>query len=211
MTKTNFQPLALTQTADGRQAVQCSQLYNALGLLPNHYTRWVQRHIIGDKFAVEGVDYLPLTHQSGEIRTSGDALTQPNVSLRNGQNAPTRFNNEIRQTLRQRRNRAKGKDFILTLDFAKMLAMQTRSEAGHKIRLYFLHCEKVAKQKTELIQTELFAELEAYRSLEAIRLQRKELNRQAQEHRERIRQAQATIKQIKYTQLTFNFKEYDYN
>lgn len=197
MTKTNFQPLALTQTADGRQAVQCSQLYNALGLLPNHYTRWVQRHIIGDKFAVEGVDYLPLTHQSGEIRTSGDALTQPNV--------------EIRQTLRQRRNRAKGKDFILTLDFAKMLAMQTRSEAGHKIRLYFLHCEKVAKQKTELIQTELFAELEAYRSLEAIRLQRRELNRQAREHRERIRQAQATIKQIKYIQLIFNFEEYDYN
>lgn len=197
MTKTNFQPLALTQTADGRQAVQCSTLYNALGLLPNHYTRWVQRHIIGDKFAVEGVDYLPLTHQSGEIRTSGNALTQPNV--------------EIRQTLRQRRNRAKGKDFILTLDFAKMLAMQTRSEAGHKIRLYFLHCEKVAKQKTELIQTELFAELEAYRSLEAIRLQRRELNRQARKHRERIKQAQSTIKQIEYIQLTFNFEEYGNN
>lgn len=197
MTKTNFQPLALTKTADGRQAVQCSTLYNALGLLPNHYTRWVQRHIIGDKFAVEGVDYLPLTHQSGEIRTSGNALTQPNV--------------EIRQTLRQRRNRAKGKDFILTLDFAKMLAMQTRSEAGHKIRLYFLHCEKVAKQKTELIQTELFAELEAYRSLEAIRLQRRELNRQARKHRERIKQAQSTIKQIEYIQLTFNFEEYGNN
>lgn len=130
------------------------------------------------------MDYLLLTHQSGEIRTSGNALTQPNV--------------EIRQTLRQRRNRAKGKDFILTLDFAKMLAMQTRSEAGHKIRLYFLHCEKVAKQKTELIQTELFAELEAYRSLEAIRLQRRELNRQARKHRERIKQAQSTIKQIEY-------------
>lgn len=225
MTKTNFQPLALTKTADGRQAVQCSQLYNALGLLPQNYTRWVETYITGDRFAVEGVDYLnlsthfeeirsknqTLTHQSDEIRTSGNALTQPNVSLRNGQNAPTRPNGEIRQTLRQKRNRAKGKDFILTLDFAKMLAMQTRSEAGHKIRLYFLHCEKVAKQKTELIQTELFAELEAYRSLEAIRLQRRELNRQARKHRERIKQAKETIKQIEYIQLTFNFEEYGNN
>ncbi len=207
MTKTNFQPLALTKTADGRQAVQCSQLYNALGLLPQNYTRWVETYITGDRFAVEGVDYLnlsthfeeirsknqTLTHQSGEIRTSGNALTQPNV--------------EIRQTLRQRRNRAKGKDFILTLDFAKMLAMQTRSEAGHKIRLYFLQCEKVA----QAVQLELFAELEAYRSLEAIRLQRRELNRQARKHRERIKQAKETIKQIEYIQLTFNFEEYGNN
>lgn len=194
MTKVDLQPLALTQTADGRQAVQCSQLYKALGLLPQNYTRWVETYITGDRFAVEGVDYLNLSTHFEEIRNEKQILT--------------RHNGEIRQTLRQRRNRAKGKDFILTLDFAKMLAMQTRSEAGHKIRLYFLHCEKIAKQKTELIQTELFAELEAYRSLEAIRLQRRELNRQARKHRERIKQAQATIKQLKYIQLTFNFNEY---
>jgi len=99
-------------------------------------------------------------------------------------------------------------DFILTLDFAKKLAMMTRTAQGESVRRYFLHCEKIAKQKTELIQTELFAELEAYRSLEAIRLQRRELNRQARKHRERIKQAQATIKQLKYIQLTFNFNEY---
>lgn len=200
MTKTNFQPLALTQTADGRQAVQCSQLYRGLGLDESNYTHWVKRNILGNRWAIEGEDYIPLTRQNEEIRANG-----------NSENNPTRFNNEIRQTLRQRRNRAKGKDFILTLDFAKMLVMQTRSEAGHKIRLYFLHCEKVAKQKTELIQTELFAELEAYRSLEAIRLQRRELNRQARKHRERIKQAQSTIKQIEYIQLTFNFEEYGNN
>ena len=99
-------------------------------------------------------------------------------------------------------------DFILTLDFAKKLAMMTRTAQGESVRRYFLHCEKIAKQKTELIQTELFAELEAYRSLEAIRLQRRELNRQARKHRERIKQAQATIKQLKYIQLTLNFDKY---
>lgn len=193
MTKTNFQPLVLTKTADGRQAVQCSQLYNALGLLPQNYTRWVETYITGDKFAVEGIDYLNLSTHFEEIRNKNQALTPQS--------------GEIRQTLRQKRNRAKGKDFILTLDFAKMLAMQTRSEAGHKIRLYFLQCEKVAKA----VQLELFAELEAYRSLEAIRLQRRELNRQARKHRERIKQAQSTIKQIEYIQLTFNFEEYGNN
>ena len=208
MTKVDLQPLALTQTADGRQAVQCSQLYNALGLLPQNYTRWVETYITGDRFAVEGVDYLNLSTHFEEIRNKNQILTHQRGEIRTNRNALTQPNVKIRQTLRQRRNRAKGKDFILTLDFAKMLAMQTRSEAGHKIRLYFLHCEKIAKQKTELIQTELFAELEAYRSLEAIRLQRRELNHQARKHRERIKQAQATIKQLKYIQLTLNFDKY---
>lgn len=194
MTKTNLQPLALTKTADGRQAVQCSQLYNALGLDGTHYSRWINRNIINNPFGIEGEDYI--------------LLNSPNVSLRNGQNAPTRPNGEIK-TLRQRRKRSRSMDFILTLDFAKRLAMMTRTAQGESVRRYFLHCEKVAKQKTELIQTELFAELEAYRSLEAIRLQRRELNRQARKHRERIKQAQSTIKQIEYIQLTFNFEEYE--
>lgn len=211
MTKTNFQPLALTQTADGKQAVQCSQLYNALGLNPAVFTRWVRKNILNNVFAESGTDYLPLTQPNVEIRNNTPNLFTQNEEIRAKGNALTRPNGEIRQTLRQRRRRSRSMDFILTLDFAKKLAMMTRTTQGESVRRYFLHCEKVAKQKTELIQTELFAELEAYRSLEAIRLQRRELNRQAREHRERIRQAQATIKQLKYIQLTFNFEEYDYN
>lgn len=193
MTKTNLQPLALTKTADGRQAVQCSQLYNALGLAENQYLRWISRNIINNPFGIEGEDYI--------------LLNSPNVSLRNGQNVLTRPNDEIRQTLRQRRNRSRSMDFVLTLDFAKRLAMMTRTAQGESVRRYFLQCEKVA----QAVQLELFAELEAYRSLEAIRLQRRELNRQARKHRERIKQAQSTIKQIEYIQLTFNFEEYGNN
>lgn len=193
MTKTNLQPLALTKTTDGRQAVQCSQLYNALGLAENQYLRWINRNIINNPFGIEGEDYI--------------LLNSPNVSLRNGQNVLTRPNDEIRQTLRQRRNRSRSMDFVLTLDFAKRLAMMTRTAQGESVRRYFLQCEKVA----QAVQLELFAELEAYRSLEAIRLQRRELNRQARKHRERIKQAQSTIKQIEYIQLTFNFEEYGNN
>ena len=222
MTKVDLQPLALTQTADGRQAVQCSTLYKGLGLDLTHYTRWVRKNILNNVFAEIGTDYLPLSPLKDGIRNKNTTLTQPNVEIRNKNqiltrhngeirtngNTLTRPNGEIRQTLRQKRNRSRSMDFILTLDFAKKLAMMTRTAQGESVRRYFLHCEKIAKQKTELIQTELFAELEAYRSLEAIRLQRRELNRQARKHRERIKQAQATIKQLKYIQLTFNFNEY---
>lgn len=170
MTKTDFTPLQLTKTANGQTAVQCSQLYKALGLDQSNYTRWVQRNIIGDIFAIEGTDYLPLS-----------------IPLE-----------EIKQTLRQKRKKAKSLDFILTLDFAKMLAMQTRSQKGHEIRLYFLQCEK----QLIAVQTQLFTELEAYRELEAIQLQRRELNKQARKYREQIKQARNTIE---YIQLTLNF------
>lgn len=86
----------------------------------------------------------------------------------------------------------------MTLDFAKLLAMQTRSQKGHEVRLYFLQCEKQLKA----VQTELFAELEAYRELEAIREQRRVLNAKARQCRQRIKQATETIN---YLQLTFNF------
>ena len=202
--------------------MQCSQLYNALGLNPDNYTRWIRKNILNNVFAEIGTDYLPLSPLKDGIRNKNTTLTQPNEEIRNStpqlftqneeirtnRNTLTRPNGEIRQTLRQKRNRSRSMDFILTLDFAKKLAMMTRTAQGESVRRYFLHCEKIAKQKTELIQTELFAELEAYRSLEAIRLQRRELNRQARKHRERIKQAQATIKQLKYIQLTLNFDKY---
>lgn len=37
-----------------------------------------------------------------------------------------------------------GKDFTITLDFAKRLAMQAKTEKGEQIRSYFIECEKKA-------------------------------------------------------------------
>jgi hypothetical protein len=40
-------------------------------------------------------------------------------------------------------------DFALTLDFAKRLAMMAKTEKGESVRLYFLACEKKAKELTK--------------------------------------------------------------
>jgi anti-repressor protein len=46
-------------------------------------------------------------------------------------------------------SRGATKDFVLTLDFAKRLAMMSRSERGEQARRYFLECEKELKQPTK--------------------------------------------------------------
>jgi paraquat-inducible protein B len=41
------------------------------------------------------------------------------------------------------------KDFSLTLDFAKRLAMMTRTEKGEQARQYFIECEKQLKEQNK--------------------------------------------------------------
>lgn len=180
--------LQITTTENGKQAVQCSQLYEALGLNKSNYVRWVETYITGDKYAIEGVDYLPLTPQSGKISPNTSSLARQSEELS-----------------KQTRNRSRSIDFILTLDFAKLLAMQTRSKKRHEVRLYFLECEKVAHAKTELINVELMNELQAYRGLFRIAEIRKELNRQARQYREQIRRAKEVLNPFQYVQLKLNF------
>lgn len=50
-------------------------------------------------------------------------------------------------------------DFVLTLDFAKRLAMMARTEKGEQIRAYFLECERQAQEaKKPRTQVELLLE-----------------------------------------------------
>lgn len=44
-------------------------------------------------------------------------------------------------------NKTSSKDYILTLEMAKHIAMIQRTEIGMQVRNYFLECEKIAKQK----------------------------------------------------------------
>ena len=121
--------LQITKTENGKQAVQCSQLYRALGLNKSNYARWVETYITGDKYAIEGVDYLPLTPQSGKISPNSSSLARQSEELS-----------------KQTRNRSRSIDFILTLDFAKLLAMQTRSKKGHEDR------QPPARQRTRRLR-----------------------------------------------------------
>ncbi|MDO5104602.1 antA/AntB antirepressor family protein [Capnocytophaga sp.] len=181
--------LQITKTENGKQAVQCSQLYRALGLDESNFARWVQQNILNNRWAIEGEDYTLLTRQMQRVKevNSIDKVMP------------------LEYTPNKYRNRSKAKDYVLTLDFAKRLAMMTKTEQGEKVRLYFLECEKVAHAKTELINAELMNELQAYRGLFRIAEIRKESNRQARQYREQLRRAKEVLNPFQYVQLKLNF------
>jgi phage anti-repressor protein len=52
-------------------------------------------------------------------------------------------------------------DYVLSLDFAKRLAMMARSAKGEEARLYFLACERHAQAALQSTATERFPELRA--------------------------------------------------
>lgn len=106
-------------------------------------------------------------------------------------------------TQREQKNSKHKQDFILSLEFAKHLAMQCRTIKGHEIRKYFLLCEQKAKElETSTIQA-LKKELHAYRRLEQIKAIRLALNKEVRELKKQIVPIQAL--QGYNTQLTINF------
>lgn len=100
----------------------------------------------------------------------------------------------------------KAKDYILSLDFAKKLAMQVRNESGEKIRNYFLKCEQFAKTKETELQQSLFNELLSYRRLEIIRLEKIALNKEVKVLKKIIPQPQKAPNIPKNFQFKLNFE-----
>lgn len=52
------------------------------------------------------------------------------------------FEHEDWETFRMMRNGNETKDFVITLEFAKHIAMMARTEKSHEYRNYFIECEK---------------------------------------------------------------------
>ena len=171
--------IKIRQTENGKQAVQCSELYKALGLQTTNYKRWYKRNITKNNFALCGVDFLPLAYPKDNQNQQPEFIGYPL--------------GEITSNREQ--------DFILTLDFAKKLAMLTRTEKGEQVRNYFLQCERIAHNQQSDKYTQLLTELQYYRRMEQIRATRRMLNAEMRLIKENLTE----LLKVPVNQLTFNF------
>ena len=95
--------------SNGKKAVSARELYEKLGLDLSQWSRWYQKNILNNKFALENEDFIQLDIMS------------------------------------------RSRDFALSIDFAKKLSMQARTEQGEKIREYFVECEKQLATKVAIL------------------------------------------------------------
>lgn len=174
--------LSIIKNENGNDAVLCSSLYKGLDLQTTNYKNWIENNIVNNHFAIEGVDFVPLSYVKHKISSKANPLT--------------RTNDEIRT-----RNRQRKQDFVLSLEFAKCLAMMTNTVKGQEVRKYFLECERIAKAKENTEITLLKKKLSIYEQMEFIRDSRIELNRQMRN----LKTAMTTVKQTITNQLTLNF------
>lgn len=195
--------LEIIQNENGKQAVQCSQLYKALGLDKTNYSRWVEKNILNNPFAIDGEDFIFLSTLKGRLRNKRRSLSRHYDEINNLVTPLTRHNDEIRT-----RNRQKVQDFVLTLDFAKRLAMMCRTEQGEKVRRYFLECEKIAINQDNSVIEALKQRISFYERIEQIKQIRIQLNKEIKQLRQFIETPPQIIQPV-LKQLTLNFPEYE--
>lgn len=104
--------------SNGQKAVSAFELYKTLGYNNGNFSYWKKRNITENEYALHGVDWFELI-LNDELET----------------------NNSSFET-------SKANDVVLSLDFAKRLAMLARTEAGEKIRRYFVEVERQAIRQT---------------------------------------------------------------
>jgi len=185
--------LKIIQLPDNKTGVKASELYRALGLQTVNYQRWIKKNIISDRFSVENIDYYFLNNPKDILRNN-----TPILSTSNEETAE-------RNNIKKPRNRGRNIDFLLTLDFAKLLTMQTRTIAGHEVRLYFLECEKALQYNAKIVNEEMQRELEAYREIFEIEEIRKQLNARTRKAKKVIKQSQRIINNVPFVQLSFSY------
>jgi anti-repressor protein len=177
--------LNIIENENGKEAVLCSHFFKELGLEQKYYNRWLKKNIIENDFAIEGVDYINLKCTDYTISNKKSPLTRPNDEIRT-------------------RSRQRNEDFVLSLDFAKHLAMQCRTKQGYEVRKYFIEYEKNTKTKVLATIETLKKRLGIYEQMEQIRTIRTTLNRQMQELKTALTSTNEAPELANY-QLTLNF------
>lgn len=81
----------------------------------------------------------------------------------------------------------KTKDYFVTLDMAKHLAMQCRNEKGHTVRNYFLECEKQIKQP-RVVDSKLAVMIEALIRIDQTEQRQLRLEQEVKQNTQRLDQ-----------------------
>lgn len=133
-----MQELIKIKNEDGKQLVSARELYLGLGLNDKNWSRWYPMNIEKNEFFSKNMDWIEVQHDVYGSRHNEE-------NLKGGR--PT-------------------KDFAISLDFAKHIAMMARTEKSHEYRNYFLECEKALKENVQALNTsELSPELQMFGNL----------------------------------------------
>jgi len=121
--KTDKTPIELALPLDEMGETTASALYSWLELDPTHYARWCKQNITENPWAIQGEDYFIVEESSnGAFAIEGE---RENTGFAGNPNPK--------------------KDYHITANFAKRLAMLTKSERGEAARRYFIKCEEGLK------------------------------------------------------------------
>lgn len=182
----------IIKNENGNDAVLCSDLFKRLGLETKYFNRWQKKNITNNPFAIENLDFLPLKCTDYTLSNKNNPLN----TLKEGLNKNESFT--------KTRNRQRKQDFVLSLDFAKRLAMLCRTKEGEAVRKYFLFCEQLAKDKENYTIQFLKNRLSIYERMEQIRTIRRNLYKQMQELKTAMTTSNQAPENNNY-QLTLNF------
>ena len=103
---------------DGKQLVDAKELYIGIGLNKAHWKRWAKTNIEDNEFFLEGIDWVHLDGEKLDTRVYGEKSNMGRPS----------------------------KNYAISLEFAKHLAMMARTKKSHEYRNYFLELERQAKE-----------------------------------------------------------------
>jgi len=152
-------PIEIALDIDETGHTTARRLYAWLELRPGDYSRWVNKNIVGNKFAEEGKDHSALM-RSKDAENPKNAIDMGFVhsaSMRSEQGHRGNF----------------AQDYRITASFAKRLAMASNSARGEETRLYFLKVEE-ALAKAAVRQPMTETELVLWSAQRLVELERKQ-------------------------------------